>query len=237
MSLSAYFDKCAQENGISVSSDIKDKLLMFMEEVLAENKIQNLTAITDEKDFIELHLIDCLKVTPHIGECAKVIDIGTGAGFPGMVIKIARPDVDITLIDSLNKRIEFLKRTAQKLGLENIRCIHGRAEEMGRKPEFRAQFDIAISRAVARLSVLSEYCIPYVNEGGHFIAMKGREYREEIEEAQNAAKILGGDEWIKEEFELKPSCAVRSIISSRKIAATDEKYPRRAKKISSSPLR
>lgn len=237
MSLSAYFDKCAQENGVSVSSDIKDKLLLFMEEVLTENNIQNLTAITNEKEFVELHLVDCLKVTDYIDKSAKVIDIGTGAGFPGMVIKIARPDVDITLIDSLNKRVEFLKRTAQKLGLENIACIHGRAEEMSHRPEFRERFDVAISRAVAKLSVLSEYCIPFVNEGGHFIAMKGREFREEIQEAHNAAKLLGGDAWITDEFELMPSGAVRSIISSKKISATPEKYPRRSKKISSSPLK
>ncbi len=237
MSLKAYFDECAAKNGISVTEDVRDILLDFMEEVLKENGIQNLTAITDRNDFISLHLIDCLSVIKYIPEGAKIIDIGTGAGFPGMVIKIARPDIEILFLDSLNKRIEFLKRTCEKLSLEKTDFTHARAEELGLKSEYREQYDIAISRAVAKLSVLSEYCIPFVKQGGHFIAMKGREYAEEIEDAGEAAKILGGSEWEVNTFELWPSESVRSIIISEKLSPTPEKYPRRSKKINTAPLK
>ncbi len=237
MSMKEYFDECAKDNGIEVSESVRDMLLDFMQEVLNENKIQNLTAITDEKDFISLHLIDCLSVISYIPEGAKIIDIGTGAGFPGMVIKIARPDIEILFLDSLNKRIEFLRRTCEKLSLEKVDFTHSRAEELALKGEYRECFHIAISRAVAKLSVLSEYCLPFVTPGGKFIAMKGREYEEEILDAGNAAKILGGSDWEIHEFILKPSDSVRSIIISEKLSPTPEKYPRRSKKISTSPLK
>lgn len=237
MSRTQYFDECAKLNNIEVSDECRDKLLQFMDEVLAENKIQNLTAITDEKEFILLHLIDCLSVVKYLPENARIIDIGTGAGFPGMVIKIARPDIEILFLDSLNKRIEFLKRTCDKLALDKTDFTHSRAEELGLKKEYRETFDIAISRAVAKLSVLSEYCIPFVKMGGKFIAMKGREYQEEILDAGEAEKILGGNDWQIDEFILKPSDSVRSIIISEKISPTPEKYPRRSKKISTTPLK
>ena len=237
MSLKEYFNECAKINDIEVSDEVRDKLLEFMSEVLEENKIQNLTAITDEKDFISLHLVDCLSVIKYIPENARLIDIGTGAGFPGMVIKIARPDVEILFLDSLNKRIEFLKRACEKLTLDNADFTHARAEELGLKSGYRECYDIAISRAVAKLSVLSEYCIPFVRVGGKFIAMKGREYEEEILDAGDAAKILGGSDWDVKTFVLKPSDSVRSIIISEKISPTPEKYPRRSKKISTSPLK
>ncbi len=237
MSLKEYFDECAKSNGAEVTDEIRDMLLDFMDEVLTENKIQNLTAITDEKDFISLHLVDCLSVIKYIPENAKLIDIGTGAGFPGMVIKIARKDVEVLFLDSLNKRIEFIKRTCEKLGLDKVDFTHARAEELGLKKEYRECYDIAISRAVAKLSVLSEYCIPFVKPGGKFIAMKGREYEEEISDAGEAAKILGGNDWELNTFTLKPSDSVRSIIISEKISPTPEKYPRRSKKINTSPLK
>ncbi|MBR6801260.1 MAG: 16S rRNA (guanine(527)-N(7))-methyltransferase RsmG [Eubacteriaceae bacterium] len=237
MSLKEYFNDCAGINGIEVTDEVRDKLLEFMQEVLAENKIQNLTAITDEKDFISLHLIDCLSVVKYLPENARVIDIGTGAGFPGMVIKIARPDVEILFLDSLNKRIEFLKRTCDKLGLDKADFTHARAEELGLKNGYRESFDVAISRAVAKLSVLSEYCIPFVKVGGKFIAMKGREFEEEIIDAGEAGKILGVGDWQVNEFILKPSDSVRSIIIGEKHSPTPDKYPRRSKKISTSPLK
>jgi 16S rRNA (guanine527-N7)-methyltransferase len=208
-----------------------------MDEVLAENKIQNLTAITDEKEFILLHLIDCLSVVKYLPENARIIDIGTGAGFPGMVIKIARPDIEILFLDSLNKRIEFLKRTCDKLALDKTDSTHSRAEELGLKKEYRETFDIAISRAVAKLSVLSEYCIPFVKKGGFFISYKSGGSLEEIQEADKAIKVMGGKRNQLCQFTLPDTDITRILVPVKKIAPTPKKYPRKAGMPNKSPIK
>ena len=160
-------------------------------------------------------------------------DVGTGAGFPGMVLALLRPDLQVTLLDSLQKRIGFLEQTAAKLGLANVRCIHARAEDGAKLPELREQFDMATARAVAAMPVLTEYCLPFVKQGGVFAAMKGPS--ETAEQAETAAKLLGG-EIVGEESYTLPTAGERKLIRIRKTAPTPQKYPRRSDKIKKQPL-
>ena len=197
------------------------------------NEKINLTAITEPKEIIEKHFIDSLTVLPYISENDKVIDVGTGAGFPGIPLKIAKPKSKITLLDSLNKRIVFLEEVISKLGLTEIYCIHGRAEEYAlEKREF---YDVALSRAVAELPVLLEYLLPFVKVGGKCICMKGPKAMEEIEKSSKALEILGGKiekvENIKIEGEMD-----RNIIIISKIKNTPANYPRKAGMATKKPI-
>ena len=197
------------------------------------NEKINLTAITEPKEIITKHFIDSLTVLPYINENDKVIDIGTGAGFPGIPLKIAKPELNITLLDSLNKRITFLEEVISKLGLTDIYCIHGRAEEYAlEKREF---YDVAVSRAVAELPVLLEYLLPFVKVGGRCICMKGPKAIEEIEKSNKALEILGGKiekvENIKIEGEMD-----RNIIIIAKIKSTPSNYPRKAGTANKKPI-
>ena len=195
----------------------------------------NLTAITEPAEAWEKHFLDCAillqKVQLPLG--ATCIDVGTGAGFPGMVLALLRPDLQVTLLDSLQKRIGFLEQTAAKLGLANVRCIHARAEDGAKLPELREQFDMATARAVAAMPVLTEYCLPFVKQGGVFAAMKGPS--ETAEQAETAAKLLGG-EIVGEESYTLPTAGERKLIRIRKTAPTPQKYPRRSDKIKKQPL-
>lgn len=209
----------------------------YMNLVVEWNSKINLTSITEKNEFIIKHFYDCLTVLSkvEIPQGASMIDVGTGAGFPGIPLKIARPDINLTLLDSLNKRLVFLNDYVLKsLGL-CAQVVHGRAEECSRKDEFRERFDFATSRAVANLSSLSEYCIPYVKVGGAFISMKGPDTSDEVNNAENAIKILGGKVNRVDELKL-PDDSGRSIIVIDKIKSTPEKYPRRGVKINKSPL-
>ncbi len=219
---------------------IDDKQLSAFEkyaELLVEwNKKMNLTAITEQKDIAVKHFIDSIAVLKHaeIKQGASVIDIGTGAGFPGIPVKIMRPDIKLTLLDSLNKRLLFLDEVCSQLGLE-ASLIHARAEEFGRRPGYRDSFDYAISRAVANLPSLCEYCMPYIKKGGEFIAMKGPDGNEELKAAENAVRVLGGRVGYIRQLTL-PDEQTRTIIVISKLYPTPSAYPRRGVKISKQPL-
>ena len=199
------------------------------------NQRMNLTAITDPRDVAVLHLLDSLALTGLAGlEGRTVVDVGTGAGFPGVPLAIARPSARVTLLDSLGKRVDFLRESCRTLGLDNVECVHGRAEEFA--GERREQFDAAVSRAVAALPVLCELCLPLVKVGGRMLAMKSANSEEEINGAKRAVKLLGGQvEWVKD-YRIPSMEITHRVVCVRKIAAAPEKYPRRFALIKKQPL-
>lgn len=202
------------------------------------NEKMNLTAITDEKEIIIKHFLDSISVLKYmeLSSFSKSVDIGTGAGFPGIPLKILRPDAEFTLLDSLNKRVNFLNTVIDKLSLKNIEAVHLRAEEGASKKEYRESFDYCFSRAVASLSVLSEYCLPYVKKGGSFVSYKGPDTKEEIASSQNALKILGGKIKKEEKVQLPQSDIIHSLIFIEKISHTPAKYPRKPGVIKEKPI-
>lgn len=207
-------------------------------ELLAEwNEKMNLTAITDESGVALKHFADSLSLLNFVDipQNSTLADVGTGAGFPGVVLKIARPDIKLTLIDSLNKRLVFLGEVCAKLGIE-AELIHSRAEDGARDEKLRESFDFAVSRAVARMNVLSEYCLPYVKVGGAFCAMKGAQANEEFKESLNAINTLGGKLEKKYFFELPENGGERAIAVVRKVKNTPQKYPRQSGKIKAKAL-
>ncbi|NLC02816.1 MAG: 16S rRNA (guanine(527)-N(7))-methyltransferase RsmG [Tissierellia bacterium] len=220
-------------------TDLQKSRFSIYKQLLKEwNTKINITAITEEDEVDIKHFLDSLTplVTPIFNGNKKVIDIGTGGGFPGLPLKIMNEDLEVTLLDSLNKRIIFLKEVISKLGLQNIEAIHGRAEELSIKAEYREQYDICISRAVASLNVLSEYCIPFVKVGGYFISMKGPEITEEVEASKNAIKLLGGKIVEKKLITIPKSDIVHSLIIIEKVKNTPKKYPRGGGKSRKNPL-
>lgn len=222
---------------IEIDSEKNNKLEKYRELLLEWNSFMNLTAITEEDDVNIKHFLDSLTIfkTGELDGKKSVIDVGTGAGFPGIPMAIQNPDLEVTLLDSLNKRIKFLNKVVEETELENVTTYHGRAEEFARKKEFRDAFDVSVSRAVANMSTLAEYTLPYVKPGGVMIAMKGSEYKEELKEAENAIKILGGE--IKEVKEITlPDGILHSLIVVEKVKPTPKKYPRAGGKPKSKPL-
>ncbi|MDY6044752.1 MAG: 16S rRNA (guanine(527)-N(7))-methyltransferase RsmG [Peptoniphilus sp.] len=209
----------------------------YSELLLDWNKRMNLTRITEEDEVMDKHFIDSL--TPLLLDefegTQKVLDLGTGAGFPGMVLALACPDREVHLMDSLNKRITFLDAVVKDLGIDNVRTFHGRAEEAGRDNYFREKYQIVVSRAVARLPILCEYCLPFVALGGYMIAMKGPEGREEVKDASNAIETLGGRLARTVEFSL-PDGDERLLVVIQKVAPTPKKYPRGGGKPRKNPL-
>ncbi len=209
----------------------------YMNLVIEWNEKINLTAITDRQEFIVKHFYDSISLLScaDIKKGAKVIDVGTGAGFPGIPLKIVRPDIQLTLLDSLNKRIVFISDVVMPgIGL-NAEAVHGRAEDFSKQAKYREKYDFAVSRAVANLSALSEYCIPFVKKGGEFISMKGPDVHEELSSAQNAVQVLGGEVSEVKNLTL-PDNSGRSIVIIKKVKNTPEKYPRRGVKINKNPL-
>lgn len=207
-------------------------------ELLAEwNEKMNLTAITDESGVALKHFADSLSLLNFVDipQNSSLADVGTGAGFPGVVLKIARPDIKLTLIDSLNKRLVFLGEVCAQLGIE-AELIHSRAEDGARDEKLRESFDFAVSRAVARMNALSEYCLPYVKVGGAFCAMKGAQANEEFKESLNAINTLGGKLEKKYFFELPENGGERAIAVVRKVKNTPQKYPRQSGKIKAKAL-
>lgn len=200
------------------------------------NEKMNLTAITEPEQVVIRHFADSLTLLDacEIPAGAKVIDVGTGAGFPGVPLKIVREDINLTLLDSLAKRLTFLSEVTRELGLE-ARLVHDRAEEGGRRPELRGQFDVACARAVAALPVLCEYCLPFVKKGGCFVAMKGPDCKAEIDSARRAIGLLGGELEQVQELSL-PDGSGRTLVVVRKTAQTPAQYPRHGAKIAKSPL-
>lgn len=227
-----------KEIGIEITDKPLQKLLTFKEILLDWNERINLTTITEEKDVYIKHFIDsatCLK-TGYIKEGMKLIDVGTGAGFPGVPIKILSQNVHMTLLDSLNKRITYLHEVVEKLGLQDVELIHGRAEEVASSAKYREKYDIALSRAVAAMNVLCEYCLPFVKVGGYFVCQKGLDCKEELKEAEKAIKVLGGEIEETQFFKLPFSDITHQIIIAKKIAETPTKYPRKPGKPAANPI-
>jgi 16S rRNA (guanine527-N7)-methyltransferase len=216
-------------------SDI-DKFFLYKDILKEWNQKINLTAIEDDEGIIIKHFVDSLTILPYLDKGAlKLIDVGTGAGFPGIPIKVLRGDVKVTLLDSLDKRVKFLDNVNQSLGLTGIETVHGRAEDFGVKLGFRENFDVAVARAVASLPVLLEYCLPFVKVGGHFIAIKGSS-SEEVVQSKKALDILGGEIQEVKEFVIPGTDMNRSIVIVRKLRQTPTKYPRKAGKPTKEPL-
>lgn len=223
---------------IELKEEQIEQFAIYMKLLKEWNEKINLTAITDDEGIIKKHFIDSSSILKSgvIKNNSSIIDVGTGAGFPGIPIKILLPEAEITLLDSLNKRVKFLETVITELGLTKIKTVHGRAEEMSNKKEFREKFDIATARAVANLSLLCEYCIPYVKNGGHFIAMKGPSGYEELDIAKNAIKLLGGGRENIVETKIMDDDIKHNLVIIKKIAATSPKYPRRFAIIEKNPL-
>ena len=229
------FLKNLEKSNLKLNEQQIKQFHLYYETLIEWNEKMNLTAITDFEGVIIKHFIDSLMVLKFLPKEAKsLIDIGTGAGFPGVPIKIAKENLDVTLLDSLNKRLIFLKALSEKLNLD-FDLVHARAEELGKNENYREKFDVATSRAVASLNVLSEYCLPFVKVGGLFIAMKSRNVDEELESSQNAINLLGGKVEQIKKFDL-PGDISRSVILIRKTKNTNIIYPRLSTKIKKSPL-
>ena len=237
------FEKGLEELGIALSQEQKKQFITYYEYLVEKNKVMNLTAITEYNEVILKHFLDSLSIVK-VGSFDQkkltgksVIDIGTGAGFPGIPLKIAFPELKITLLDSLNKRVNFLNEVIEMLGLKDVTAVHGRAEDYARHADYREQFDLCVSRAVANLSTLSEYCLPYVKTGGHFIPYKSGRIQEELTEAKTAIKILGGSLEKTEKFQLADTDMERSFVVIRKKQPTGKKFPRKAGLPSKEPIK
>lgn len=220
---------------LGMGSGLIPRLAGFAELVLERNQVMNLTAIMEPKDVAALHLLDSLELAALAGlETGRLVDVGCGAGFPGVPTAIARPGLQVTLLDSLGKRVDFLREACGKLGLENVECIHQRAEEFAGAR--REAFDFAVSRAVAALPVLCELCLPLVKVGGKMLAMKSANSDEEIQGAGHAAEVLGGRvEWVKD-YTIPTTDVVHRVVCVEKVKATPGKYPRRFALIKKQPL-
>lgn len=226
----------AAKFGVALSQKQLEQLDNYAEMLVDWNTRMNLTGITDSEGIMTRHFEDSLSMlhAVAVGERAKVVDVGTGAGFPGMVLKIARPDIQLTLLDSLNKRILFLNEVAKVINLE-VETLHLRAEEGGRTPKYREQYDIACARAVANLRELSEYCLPYVKVGGQFVSLKGPNVQDEVDAARPGIGTLGGKIEALKEWQLSDGSG-RSIIVVQKNKATPPQFPRASAKIAKKPL-
>lgn len=233
--------------GITLSDDQLEQFYRYYEMLVEKNKVMNLTAITEESQVVTKHFSDSLSLIKistgdkEIGNRVlnsdlRLIDVGTGAGFPGIPLKIAFPKLQITLLDSLNKRVRFLQEVCDELGLHNVSCVHGRAEDAGRQEMHREVYDVCVSRAVANLASLSEYCMAFVKVGGYFVAYKSGEIEEETAGAKRAIALLGGELEDTVSFVLPNSDFSRSLIKIRKEKAISKRYPRKAGLPTKEPL-
>ncbi len=235
--MTEYLKQITAEAGFSLSAEQLAAFGQYAALLVDWNQRMNLTAITEPKEIAVKHFLDSMMLLRYadIPQGGRLIDVGTGAGFPAVPVKLLREDLQVTLLDSLNKRITFLQAVSDTLGQNNV-CIHARAEEGGRSPKLREQFDCATARAVASLRVLAEYCLPYVKVGGIFAALKGPDIEAELAEAKPAIKALGGKIEAVEEYAL-PGEQGRTILLVRKISQISTKYPRHSTKIAKDPIK
>lgn len=236
--MSQIFDIKLSELGIALTEEQKRQFDKFYELLVEWNKVMNLTGITEYEEVNEKHFMDSLSIVKAIDmdEVQSVIDVGTGAGFPGIPLKIAFPHLKVVLLDSLNKRINFLNTVIDELGLEEIETIHGRAEDFAKKVDYREKFDLCVSRAVANLATLCEYCIPYIKKEGMFVPYKSGEIDEELDRSIKAVHVLGGKIQDVVKFQLPGSNIGRSFVKIKKLQNTAKKYPRKAGLPSREPI-
>lgn len=228
--MSQIFEQKLNEIGVKLDDIQKQQFFKFYELLVEWNKVMNLTGITEYEEVNEKHFVDSLSIVKAIdmNQVKSVIDIGTGAGFPGIPLKIAFPHLKVVLLDSLNKRIKFLNTVIEELSLENIETIHGRAEDFAKQAEYREQFDLCVSRAVANLATLSEYCIPYVKRDGLFVPYKSGEIDQEVEQSKKAVHVLGGKIENVVKFQLPGTEIGRSFVNIKKVQNTAKRFPRKA---------
>ena len=232
------FEHQLAELGIVLDEKQKNQFQLYYELLIEWNKVMNLTGITEYDAVNEKHFVDSHAIvkTLDFNKVESMIDIGTGAGFPGIPLKIAFPHLKVTLLDSLQKRIKFLNEVIRTLGLNEIQTLHGRAEDFARMAEYREQYDLCVSRAVSNLSTLCEYCIPYVIDGGLFVSYKSGSIDEELVNSANAIKILGGKLQKVDKFQLPDTDISRAFIHIKKVKNTSKKYPRKAGMPGKEPL-
>ena len=230
----ARFSALLADYDITLTEHQLNQLDRYAELLVEWNKVMNLTAITEPQEIEVKHFLDCLIAAKHLKGDEKVIDVGTGAGFPGIVLKIACPNIELCLLDSLDKRLAFLDNVLNEIGAD-AQLVHARAEDAGHDPKLRELFDVSTARAVAPLNILCEYCLPFVRVGGRFVAMKGSAADDELNSAQNAVTETGGELSLQKDYTL-PDNSERSILEITKNVPTPERYPRRAPAIKKKPL-
>lgn len=231
--------KGLEDLGIKVNNKMLDNFNIYREILVDWNQKMNLTGIEDEKEVFIKHFLDSVSSVEngYIKDGISLIDVGTGAGFPGLPLKICLENINLTLLDSLNKRINFLQEVSNNLGLENVEFIHGRAEDFGKLEEYREQYDVATARAVAGLPILMEFCVPFVKVGGYFVCLKGPNANLELEESKSAMEVLGLEFVEKIDIELPETDLKHNILVFKKVKNTPEKYPRKAGKPAKSPIK